>query len=154
VTGWRFAILLPCALVATACARSTPDNAELDQQVLDTERAFARTMAERDFPQFTTFLADEAIFFSGDEPIRGKEAIAAEWMMFFEGAAAPFSWMPERIEVLDSGMLALSTGPVLSPDGTRIATFTSIWRREAPGTWRIVFDKGAPECACPSSEEP
>ena len=55
---------------------------------------------------------------------------------------APFSWKPERVEVLDSGKLALSTGPVYDPDGKRIGSITSIWRREAPGTWRIVFDKG------------
>jgi len=30
----------------------------------------------------------------------------------------------------------------------RVATFTSIWRMEAPGVWRIVFDKGNPECDC------
>lgn len=154
MTGWRFAILVPYALVAIACARSTPDNAVLEQQVLETEREFAQTMAERDFPQFTMFLADEAIFFSGDEPIRGKEAIAVGWKPFFETPVAPFSWAPDSVEVLDSGTLALSSGPVLNPEGMQIATFNSIWRREAPGTWRIVFDKGAPECACPSSEEP
>jgi ketosteroid isomerase-like protein len=135
--------------MATACAPSNPDNAALEQQVLEAERAFARTMAERDFPQFTTFLADEAIFFSGDEPLRGKEATAVGWKPFFETPAAPFSWTPEQVEVLDSGTLALSTGPVLNPEGTRIATFNSIWRLEAPGQWRVVFDKGAPVCACP-----
>jgi ketosteroid isomerase-like protein len=147
--GWRFATLAQIALLASACARTTPDNAALVQQVLETERAFAQTMAERDFPQFTTFLADEAIFFSGDEPIRGKAAVAADWQMFFEGPAAPFAWAPERVEVLDSGTLALSSGPVFNPQGDRIATFSSIWRLEAPGTWRIIFDKGAPACACP-----
>jgi ketosteroid isomerase-like protein len=149
MTGWRFAIFVPCALLAIGCAPSNPDNAALEQQVLEAERAFARTMVERDFPQFTTFLADEAIFFSGDEPIRGKEAIAVGWKPFFETPAAPFSWTPERVEVLDSGTLALSTGPVLNPEGTRIATFNSIWRLEASGQWRVVFDKGAPVCTCP-----
>jgi ketosteroid isomerase-like protein len=142
-------MLLLTTLSVSACAPSAPDNAELERQVLETEGAFARTLAERDFPQFTTFLADEAIFFSGDEPIRGKEAVATDWKPFFEAPAAPFSWTPERVEVLDSGTLALSTGPVFNPQGDRIATFTSIWRLEAPGQWHIVFDKGAPVCTCP-----
>jgi ketosteroid isomerase-like protein len=146
---WQFAILVPVALLASACAPSTADNAELERQVLETEGVFARTMAERDYARFTTFLADEAIFFSGDEPIRGKEAVATDWSPFFEAPVAPFSWTPERVEVLESGTLALSTGPVFNPQGERIATFTSIWRLEAPGTWRIVFDKGAPVCVCP-----
>jgi ketosteroid isomerase-like protein len=146
---WRLPILVLVALLASACAPSAPDIAELARQVLETEAVFARTMAERDHARFTTFLANEAIFFSGDEPIRGKEAIAADWKPFFDTPAAPFSWTPERVEVLDSGTLALSSGPVFNPQGDRIATFTSIWRLEAPATWRIVFDKGAPVCACP-----
>jgi len=52
------------------------------------------------------------------------------------------------VEVLDSGTLALSTGPVHDPGGKRIGTFSSIWRREADGSWRIVFDKGCPVCTC------
>jgi ketosteroid isomerase-like protein len=146
---WRFAVLAVVTFLASACSRSAPDNAELERQVLETEGAFARTMAERDHARFTTFLADDAIFFSGDEPIRGKEAVATDWKPFFDSPAAPFSWAPERVVVLDSGTLALSFGPVFNPEGDRIATFNSIWRLEAPGAWQIVFDKGAPVCTCP-----
>jgi ketosteroid isomerase-like protein len=52
------------------------------------------------------------------------------------------------VQVLESGALALSTGPVRDSQGKLIATFTSIWQREAPGQWRIVFDKGADVCDC------
>ena len=45
--------------------------------------------------------------------------------------------------------LALSTGPVRDAYGREFATFTSIWRLEAPGVWRIVFDKGDDTCDCP-----
>jgi len=44
--------------------------------------------------------------------------------------------------VLESGNLALSTGPVRDPSGKVTGSFTSIWRQEKPGVWRIVFDKG------------
>ena len=47
-----------------------------------------------------------------------------------------------------SGTLALSSGPVYDPAGKNFATFTSIWRLEAPGVWRIVFDKGNENCDC------
>jgi hypothetical protein len=30
--------------------------------------------------------------------------------------------------------------------GKLISRFTSIWRQEAPGRWRIVFDNGEPVC--------
>ena len=141
------ALFVP-ALAACATAPSpsaTPDRAALAREVHDTERAFARTMAERDHAAFARFLADEAVFFGGKTPLRGKAAVAAAWQPFFVQPEPPFSWAPESVEVLDSGQLALSSGPVYDPAGKRIASFTSVWRREAPGVWRIVFDKG---CNC------
>jgi ketosteroid isomerase-like protein len=131
----------------SACAERAAVEADLRQQVLDTERAFAQTMAERDHAAFTSFLAEETVFFSNEGPLRGKEQVAAAWRRYFEAADAPLAWAPEQVEVLDSGELALSTGPVYGPDGTPIGTFTSIWRQEAPGRWRIVFDKGNAVCA-------
>jgi hypothetical protein len=50
--------------------------------------------------------------------------------------------------VLDSGTLALSTGPVYAPDGQRSGTFNSTWRREKDGRWKIVLDNGCPPCEC------
>jgi len=132
------AVLAGCAAPPTRPA----DRTTLEQQVADTERAFARTMADRDHEAFTRFLADETVFFSGPTPLRGKAAVAAYWKRFYDKPAAPFSWQPDRVEALDSGTLALSTGPVFDPAGKCIGRFNSIWRHEAPGVWKIVFDKG------------
>ena len=144
--GSARAVIL-CSMLA-GCA-AAPPKIPLDQarrEVEATERAFARTMADRDHAAFANFLAGEAIFFGGKEPLRGKAQIAAGWKKYFGPGPAPFSWEPARVEVLESGTLALSTGPVRSGDGKVIATFNSIWRREAPGVWRIVFDKGSEVC--------
>ena len=132
------------ALAATTLAaaprpQSAPD---LQAEVRAAERAFAKTMADRDLDAFTSFLADEAIFFGGATPLRGKAPVAAGWKRFYDAPEAPFSWDPETVEVLDSGTLALSSGPVKDPQGQVIGTFNSIWRREADGRWRVVFDKG------------
>ena len=132
------------------CASVTPrpTDADLRRQVADTEQAFAKTMADRDHAAFSSFLSDETIFFSGARALHGKQQVAGAWQRFYEGPAAPFSWQPEVVEVLDSGTLALSSGPVRNPQGKLVATFTSIWRLEAPGTWRILFDKGNDVCDC------
>ena len=122
------------------------ETAPLAEQVRQTEHAFAQTMADRDFEAFTGFLSSEAIFFAGDTPLRGSEAVAARWKAFFETPEVPFSWRPKTVEVLESGTLALSSGPVYGPDGKCIGGFYSIWRREASGEWKIVFDKGSKSC--------
>lgn len=121
----------------------------LADEVRAAEIAFAATMAARDQAAFATFIAGEALFFGRQGVHRGKDAVAAGWQPFFAGERAPFSWAPETVEVLDSGTLALSSGPVRDPDGKQIATFNSIWRRETDGQWKVVFDKGCPPCECP-----
>ena len=122
----------------------TDEGNTAQQEVFAAERAFAKTMADRDVAAFGGFLADEAIFFGAQDVQRGKSEVVAAWSAFFEGRQAPFSWEPDRVEVLSSGELALSTGLVRDPAGKVVARFNSIWRREAPGTWRVVFDKGSP----------
>lgn len=122
--------------------------AELEKQVADREREFAKTMADRDYAAFARFLSDETIFFSGQTPLRGKQAVRENWKRFYEKPESPFSWAPEQVQVLDSGTLAISSGPVRAPAGKHFANFSSIWRLEAPGVWRVIFDKGNVVCDC------
>ena len=132
------AALCACAAVGP---RPSPEQARLE--VMAAERAFARTMADRDLAAFASFLSEETVFFSGPEPLRGKREVLAFWSRFYSGPAAPFSWEPDEVEVLDSGTLAHSSGPVSNAQGVPTSRFNSVWRREADG-WRIVFDKGSP----------
>lgn len=147
MSAWR-SVALVLAVATLPRLGSAESNADLQTQVRERERAFAKTMADRDHPAFVSFLADETVFF-GRGPLRGKKAVAEAWKGFYEGPKAPFSWEPDAVEVLDSGRLALSSGPVHDPEGKRVGTFNSVWRLEADGQWRIVFDKGCPPCACP-----
>jgi ketosteroid isomerase-like protein len=112
--------------------------------VFAAERAFARSMADRDFAAFGRYVAEDCVFFSGPTALHGRDAVLAAWKPFFDGPAAPFSWEPDQVEVLASGELALSTGLVKNPDGVVSARFNSIWRRQADGAWRVIFDKGGP----------
>jgi ketosteroid isomerase-like protein len=133
----------PIALLG-GCASSQPrmDNAAAARELSQTELAFAKTMADRDHAAFASFIADEAVFLMGGKPLRGKAAVVENWKRFYNGPKAPFSWQPDHVQVLDSGALGYSTGPVLDPEGKQFARFYSTWRREAGGAWRIVFDDG------------
>jgi ketosteroid isomerase-like protein len=122
--------------------------AVLTRQVFAAESSFAATMANRDSSAFAAFLAPEAIFFGEKSVMRGKSAVVDGWRRLFAGPTPPFSWKPETVEVLASGTLAHSSGPVHDAKGRQIGTFNSIWRREPGGTWLVVFDKGCPVCNC------
>jgi ketosteroid isomerase-like protein len=129
------------AALAATLASQTP-SAALQRQVFAAESSFAASMAERNLAAFAFQVSPEAIFFGDTTVLRGKEEVLARWRGFFTDANAPFSWKPDVIEVLSSGRLALSSGPVFDPDGKKVGSFTSIWRREQDGRWKIIFDKG------------
>lgn len=136
------ALSLAAALSACQTPATSVDLAQAQAQVEATERAFAQTMAQRDHAAFSRFLSDEAVFFGTTPPLRGKAQVAAHWARYFTAPQAPFSWEPDEVEVLASGTLAHSSGPVRDANGKLIARFHSVWRQEAPGVWRIVFDRG------------
>ena len=141
-----FMVLLTLSAFVAACAQmpAQPDIKTARQQVFAAERAFAKSMADRSLEDFSVFVSEEAVFFTGPEPLRGKAAVLAWWAQYFTGPSAPFSWEPDEVEPLDSGTLALSSGPVRDPTGKVVARFNSIWRKEPGGVWRVVFDKGSP----------
>ena len=152
----RYALLLMIAIGWVTPLHAQSDTSTRARaaaaEVRAAEASFAASMATRDFDAFQQWVADDAVFFGGGQVTRGKQAVLAAWKPFFDTPAAPFSWAPDSVEVLSSGGLALSFGPVLDPQGNRVATFNSVWRREADGRWRVVFDKGANACRCESGK--
>ena len=144
MTRW----ILCAVLLSLVRLASAETNAELKEQVRKTEAAFAKTLADRDPVAFASFLAKETIFMSNGRATRGSKEVEDRWKKFFEGPQAPFSWEPEFVEVLDSGTLAMSSGPVRDPSGKRVGTFNSVWKHEGKGKWKIVLDNGCPACNC------
>jgi ketosteroid isomerase-like protein len=141
-------LLTLVAALFTHAAPAAESIEELARQVREAETAFAKTMADRDLQAFAKFIADDAVFFGQSAAFRGKAAVIESWKGLYEGKDAPFSWRPENVEVTSSGTLAHSSGPVFNPQGKQFGTFNSIWRREADGTWKVVFDKGCDVCNC------
>jgi ketosteroid isomerase-like protein len=142
----RLLIVLVAPLGLLGPGSAPAADRDLAADVRASERAFAKTMADRDLKAFGGYIAQDGIFFGGKGPLRGRDAVVASWTRFFEGKEAPFSWEPETVEVLGSGGLALTSGPVHGPKGKLIGTFTTIWRLESDGRWRVVFDKGCDVC--------
>jgi ketosteroid isomerase-like protein len=138
-------VVAPPAISTEIRAKESP--ADLTEQVRATEVAFAKTLANRDVKAFTRMIAPDAIWLA-DAPLRGPAEVLTRWQKYFDAAQPPFSWAPELVEVQEGGKLALSTGPVLDPAGKRVGTYTSIWRREESGEWRLIFDRGCPACDC------
>jgi ketosteroid isomerase-like protein len=143
----KLGMIVTCAVLGAGCAAlAAQEREDLVRQVAQAERAFAKTMADRDHAAFIAHLAEDAVFMSETRTLRGRAQVGEGWKPFYERPDAPFSWAPEHVEVLESGTLAFSSGPVRNPAGKRVGTFNSVWRREADGRWRVVFDRGCPAC--------
>lgn len=116
--------------------------------LFEREMAFARTMANRDEEGFKSFLDPHTIFINGGKPLRGKAEVMAVWSKYFREGSPPFSWRPEIAEVVSDSTLGYTEGPVFAPDGSLIARFYSVWRRQLGGDWMLTFDNGYSLPAC------
>ena len=77
-------------------------------EVFAAERAFARSMADRDFAAFGRHVAADAVFFGNAMVQRGRDAVLGAWRPFFDGAQAPFSWCAQH------GRTLAGASPVVS----------------------------------------
>ncbi len=146
---WISGVLAAAAAIVARVRTAAQSGQPLANTVMDAERTFAAAMAKRDLAAFASHISAEAVFFSspdGLQVLRGRDAIVEGWRRFFDGPTAPFSWSPATAQVLDSGSLAMTTGPVLDAKGEQTGRFSSVWRLEPDGKWRVVFDRG---CNCP-----
>ncbi len=146
--NWMTGLFSAAALCWWGTARGQTSNRSLADAVANAERAFAESMAKRDLAAFASHVSNEAVFFSspdGVQVLRGKDAIVEGWRRYFNGPTAPFSWSPATTQVLDSGTLGMTTGPVRNEKGEVTGRFSSVWRLEPDGKWRVVFDRG---CNC------
>jgi ketosteroid isomerase-like protein len=135
----------PATRMTHDSVRSQSASVASSDDVIHTECAFAESMAKRDFAAFASFLDPDTVFFNGKGALFGKDAVVAEWKPYFEGPQAPFSWVPTQTMRNTKGF-AYTTGPVFNAQGKCVARFNSIWKKNADGAWRIVFDKGDRNC--------
>ena len=149
----RFATVLPLLALAV------PALADFEQEVRCREIGFSRSVETQDHERFASFIDQDARFIGGKVD-RGRETIAEAWKVFFTGELPSIKWRPQFIEVLESEDLALSRGPyrIVSRDeqGETVegwGTYNSVWRLNADGEWRIVFDAGSAPDETPTDEQ-
>lgn len=147
----RTLTMLLVLLSLSACAGTEVRQARFEaSQLAETETAFAHTMRDRDFEAFASFIAEDAVFVNGGNPLRGKAQILEHWKSYFEETEAPFSWRPDISEI-GGANLGYTEGPVADPAGVVFARFYSTWKLQPEGHWLLVFDNGHRLCATPDS---
>ena len=149
MTTRRSALVFASSLIpAAGCTNMTigHSNAGLLEQVRQSELAFAATMVARDLKAFASFIAEDAVFINGGQPLRGRAAIVQYWERFFSASTPPFSWKPDTVEIAAAGTLGYTEGPVTASSGASESRFYTTWQRQARGDWLVIFDNGYRVC--------
>jgi ketosteroid isomerase-like protein len=142
-------LIASLALIAAPTAQAASETPAA--QIEAAERAFAAdglTMGVRG--SFLKHMADDAIVFE-PAPVSAKAAYGAR-----SGQGEPkLEWWPAWVVAARSGDLGLSIGPA-AYDGRRAAWYASIWRKDADGRWRWIYDGGgaADAVSAPGPETP
>jgi len=151
-------MMVKILLSVLVCLAANAALADLANNIRCREIGFSHSAEVRDIQAFRSFIDADARFVS-NEVLRGVDAIAEAWALFFTEPGPTIKWRPEVVEVLENGTLALSRGPfrVVSQDtdGNVVenwGTFNSIWRVNDDGQWRVVFDAGNPAASAPDDQ--
>lgn len=123
------------------------------EALANAERAFARLSVERGpVAAWAAFFAPDAVQLPADqEAIRGREAILA-WLKTggLDTPGIVLDWWPLHAEVATGGDLGYTFGEWevrrqdAVPDAQPLVRgkFTSVWKKQADGTWKVILDTG------------
>ncbi|MFP5329581.1 MAG: hypothetical protein ACLGHC_05530 [Alphaproteobacteria bacterium] len=115
-------------LLAVAAAQMT---------ALDAERAFAADAHKLgQWAAFRKWAADDALMFV-PQPVN-----AQQWLKDRKEPPFPVVWWPGRSYVSCDESYAVNTGPWVRDWGKSVGYFTTVWKRQADGGWKWVYDAG------------
>lgn len=116
-------------------------------EIMETEKAFAQLVREKGLKVgFLAYAAHDAVLSRGGQLIKGHKAIEE----YFDQQALQLiylAWQPDFVSVSASGDLGYTYGKftlkAIDHAGQEIESegiFHTVWRKEAAGQWRYVWD--------------
>jgi ketosteroid isomerase-like protein len=136
-------------LVSFAYAPSiepTHDSAAMLRQM---EGEFMKAAADRGSAGYMSYYADDAVELpNGANAIQGKVNIA-KGMGFLDDKNNHLTWNPVGADISSSGDLGYTYGTfefsAIGKDGKPVVDhgkYTSIWKKQKDGSWKVVLDMG------------
>lgn len=151
----KHAAVVPAIVLSTigAVAAQSPavDLKAAADRIVTSDALFAQSVAEKNREQFLSFIADVTTFNGGTRnELHGRDAVMKEWSDFFAPDGPTLTWTPIKGEVIGAGDVGYTTGRSVlrqkGPDGKvteRRGQYLTVWRKQADGTWKVVFDTGS-----------
>ena len=144
----RYFVLLPVLMVAlSGCAKKADVEAER-AALRQADADWAKTIAAKDAEAFTAYCTPDGVIMPPNTPsVNGTDAIRT-WVttqMALPGFAV--NWEPTSAEVAASGDIGYTLGSftfqMTMPDGNPVTDsgkYTTIWKKQADGTWKVAVD--------------
>jgi len=144
--------LMLCMLMVGYNAAQQPEPTSALQAVVDTERSFARTSAERGIREsFLAYIAEDGLLFRPGA-VNGKK-----WML--EHPVPPsqkrplLSWQPAFADVARAGDLGYTFGPwefkedITDEKPVGYGHFVTVWKKQPDRSWKFAVDLGISHAA-------
>ena len=121
--------------------------------LMQADRDFAKATAERGLEGWVEYFAEDGVSL-GEKPAVGREAIRAAFKTLFDNPSFRLEWAPVKAGILPSGTVGYTEGRATSyrtgPKGEKLvrhSSYVTVWKKQADGSWKVVFDTGAPDPA-------
>ncbi|MDX1392932.1 MAG: nuclear transport factor 2 family protein [Gemmatimonadota bacterium] len=142
----------------TACSAPEPDATPATDmppadagQLMEADRTFASEVAARGIDAWVEAFAEDGAMLRPGAEVRGHGAIREAMAGAFSSPGSSLTWDPTHAEISSSGDLGYTIGRYVStapgPDGptTSEGAYTTVWRRNPAGDWKVVLDLGVPD---------
>ena len=104
---------------------------------VEAERAFAaKAQTDGQWTAFRAFAAPAGILFVP------AEVNAQQWLKDRRDPPQSVMWWPAEAYLSCDGTTAVTTGPWVRNGGKAKGYFTTVWRRQADGSWKWLLDHG------------
>jgi len=130
------------------CQEASMDKVSAKDSMLQADRDFSKLSVDKGmYAAFDCYMDDNAtIYREGQHPFVGREAIQP---LFPKEGGGTLEWEPTSAEIAQSGDLGYTLGKwtYTTTDSDDKETkahgyYVSIWKKDANGNWKYVFDTG------------
>lgn len=146
----RFAVICCLALLSISRAIAAAGD---EQAVRDADAAWSKVAGAKDLDKTVSYYADDAIVLPPNDPmVTSKDGIRNLWKGFLDSFTT-ISWNTTRVEVSQSGDMAVTTGTyqLTMKDGTSDrGKYCEVWEKKS-GAWKVATDMFSSDLPLPGA---